>query len=81
MEEKTEMISEKSNQITILQNNVNTLLGQLNMLNYEKHSNMLPSPEMTPKKDLPHLTLQKLPEKRDIGFIDKHIIRPIRGGT
>ena len=77
LEEKTELITEKSNQITILQNNVNTLSGQLNALDYEKHVNMLTSWESTPKKEL---TLQKSHEKHDIGFIDKHIIRPLRGG-
>ena len=76
IDEKTELISEKNNQISILQTNVNTLLNQLNRNDYQKHLNMLPGLE-TPKKEL---ILHKVPDKNGIGFIDKHIIRPLRGG-
>lgn len=78
MEEKNEAIVEKNNQIKILQDNVTTLVKQLEKSDYQKHSNMLPNLDLTSGKK--ELNLQKISEKKSTGFIDKHIIRPLRGG-
>lgn len=84
VDEKDDLVSEKSTQIQILQNNLNTLSNQLESLtrlknSTEKVANPMRNATNVPKPN-PINSKNEPVSKNDLVFFDKHIINPIKGG-
>jgi hypothetical protein len=75
---KDDIISDKSAQIQILQNNLNTISSQLEILRVLHQNSSKQNINTAPGKERSELSRQNSLDK--VQFFDKHIVKPLKGG-
>ena len=75
-DEKDDIIAQKSSQIELLQNNLGLAAKEIKMLKQFKPANFeAPKPEVKEHKKHGQKT------KNEFTLFDRHVVKPIRGGT